>query len=337
MGAGSSAIASRRLHSSKRSVRSWSSRSCGSEKSERSDAVSAREEIGTSDDDSDDELSEVGMANPTTKDKSRTLSLDEAVPLETLAHGASGEARMIADYKGMHVYMKTFAPAEASVDSSDLCHPNIVRVLGRRFVDGQTTEMRELCEGGELFDVIVESGGLRDNQSLVVRWIKEICSALAYCHEQGAVNGQLRPEQVLLDSHNSVKLLGFLSFRSEAIHLSRPASVLDAPELHGRELFSVQELKFADMWAVGVLLTAMLTGLPFGETDSMRWKAIESVTKHGLKKGLPDLVALVPPLLLPALEATLHHEPAMRPSAKDLLELAEWLHDAAPVSPVGSS
>ena len=244
----------------------------------------------------------------------------EFVPLETLGHGTRGEVR-IAVYNGVHVVLKTFEPDETFVGTSDLFHPNVVRVLGRYFGDGKTTEVRELCEGGELFDHIAESGGLQGNLSLLVRWVKEICSALAYCHEKGAANGQFRPEQVLLDSHGSVKLLGFRLFQSEAAHLPRPSVLLDAPELHGRGWASVQELMVADMWAVGVLLLAMLTGLSqFGETASLRSKSVQSFSKHGLKAGRPDLVALVPPLLLPVLEATLQHEPAMRPSAKQLLE-----------------
>ena len=49
-----------------------------------------------------------------------------------------------------------------------LCHPNIVRVLTRCSVGGKPCEVRELCQGGELFDFVAENGGLQSEPAMVV-------------------------------------------------------------------------------------------------------------------------------------------------------------------------
>ena len=66
-------------------------------------------------------------------------------------------------------------------------------------------EVRELCEGGELFDTVAEQGGLEVEAT--VAWFSQALDAVTYCHATSAVNGRLRPEQVLLDRQDRVKLL----------------------------------------------------------------------------------------------------------------------------------
>ena len=106
----------------------------------------------------------------------------------------------------------------------------------------QAIEIRELCEGGELFDSVIDAedegspGGIGEAlgwftqaRSSVVRASSvaisarpgavaslapvcraQLASVVAHCHAHGAVHGQLHPEDVLLSADGeAVQVIGF--------------------------------------------------------------------------------------------------------------------------------
>ena len=62
----------------------------------------------------------------------------------------------------------------------------------------------ELCSGGEIFDVIVGRGHLTEENAKKV--IREMLSALAYCHRLGIAHLDLKPENILLSEKPSEDL-----------------------------------------------------------------------------------------------------------------------------------
>lgn len=66
----------------------------------------------------------------------------------------------------------------------------------------------ELCEGGELFDKIVEKGSFTKNEAA---WImKQLLSAVNYIHSNNIVHRDLKPENILLDTkhdNNIIKII----------------------------------------------------------------------------------------------------------------------------------
>lgn len=77
-------------------------------------------------------------------------------------------------------------------------HPNIVRIKGT-YEDAISVHLvMELCEGGELFDRIVQKGHYSEREA--AKLIGVIVSVLESCHSLGVMHRDLKPENFLFQS-----------------------------------------------------------------------------------------------------------------------------------------
>lgn len=58
----------------------------------------------------------------------------------------------------------------------------------------------ELCEGGELFDSIVEAGNFTERKAAM--FFRKMVEVVNHCHELGVMHRDLKPENFLLTSKN---------------------------------------------------------------------------------------------------------------------------------------
>ena len=168
-----------------------------------------------------------------------------------------------------------------------------------------------------------------------LEWFSQIATTVAQCHAYGLTHGQLRPEHVLLSADGqTVKLLGFdpQSWRQVRFGPNldgqlalRPPNPHDAPELSGRTHASASELAAADMWSLGVLLTAVLVEYPpvyDHSTSLIQW---------------PQALHAAPPALRHLLECLLHPQPSQRPlSAAVAAHAHALLRSRAQCAPMAS-
>lgn len=70
--------------------------------------------------------------------------------------------------------------------------------------------MTDLCEGKELFDRVSEKGQIGEAEAS--RIMKQILSAVSYCHSHKIVHRDLKPENVLFESNKenaNIKVIDF--------------------------------------------------------------------------------------------------------------------------------
>ena len=175
---------------------------------------------------------------------------------------SDGDAHVrLGRYEGQAVaieLVKNDGAPSRSVEPS--AHPNVVRLIKQVAHGEWLLDVRPLCGDGELFDVVFESGGLGGELATALPWLRQLASAVAHCHAERAVCGQLRPEHVLLHE-GAVQLLGFRRWQCERAPL-RPRASHDAPELEGKTEATADELVAADRWALGVVAFFVLAGAP---------------------------------------------------------------------------
>ncbi|KAL1516515.1 hypothetical protein ABEB36_000423 [Hypothenemus hampei] len=150
----------------------------------------------------------------------------------------------------------------------NLQHGNICQLYQVLESESHFFIVMEYCSGGELFDHIVEKKRLTESESRT--FFGQIVSAVAYLHSMGYAHRDLKPENVLLDKNQKLKLIDFgLCAKPDGgienpLKTSCGSPMYAAPELILGQQYLGHEV---DVWAMGVLLFALLTGsLPFDDS-----------------------------------------------------------------------
>ena len=207
-------------------------------------------------------------------------------------------------------------------------HPNIC-ALRENFDEGRHYYLAlDLITGGEMFDHLVKSGAYSEADAS--RLIREIASALAFLHGIGVVHGDMKPENVMLSTPNPsdsvVKLVDFGCAQVEEMACSpvgitpayTPPEVLDKNNDENSTMLPSQ-----DMWALGVILYIMLTGLhPYDLEGAATDEEIEEAVLSGKKPPLRNspITAHLSDSSLDLIEKLMAHDPNQRLTAFEMLE-----------------
>ena len=95
-------------------------------------------------------------------------------------------------------------------------HPNIIKLYEFYEDEKYFHLVTEYVAGGELFDFIIKSKKL--SESIAANFLRQILSAVAYCHEHNIVHRDLKPENLLLDKETADATLKVIDFGTSAIY-----------------------------------------------------------------------------------------------------------------------
>jgi calcium-dependent protein kinase len=91
-----------------------------------------------------------------------------------------------------------------------LDHPNILKVY-EMYEDKKCVYIvTELCTGGELFEKIIQCGFLNEKKAAII--LKQILSAIVYCHNYSIVHRDLKPENILYLNKSEDSQLKIIDF-----------------------------------------------------------------------------------------------------------------------------
>ncbi|CAI7738493.1 unnamed protein product, partial [Closterium sp. NIES-53] len=123
----------------------------------------------------------------------------------------------------------------------------------------------DYCDGGELYEAVEQHGRFPEKEA--ARVFKQLVSAVAYCHSQGVMHRDVKPENILLSTSASVKLADF----GLAVLLAKgekASGIAGSPLYMAPEVVSSEYDFAADVWSLGVVLYILLCGAPpFGGKD----------------------------------------------------------------------
>ena len=146
--------------------------------------------------------------------------------------------------------------------ASRLHHPQIVGMLGSGRDGGYLYLAMELVEGETLKQRLERDGRLP--QAMALGLGAQLLGALAAAHQHGVVHGDIKPANIVVTRAGDLKLLDFGVARLQgAATLSGPGEVTGTPEYMAPEQILGDAVgPEADLYAAGVLLYEVLTGVP---------------------------------------------------------------------------
>ena len=245
-----------------------------------------------------------------------------------LGKGAMGEVYASQDDAGRPVAIKNVrktisrdaAMTDRLADEARLLervvHHNVVRAVDRGVdADGAPYFVMSYAEGKTLWQIIEREGPLALERAFALA--SQILSGLGAIHEARIVHADIKSNNILVDEQDRVTIIDFGLARSLSRELPRDNLVCGTPAFMAPELVSgAPPAVAADIYAVGVVLYEMITGMtPFVHSrDIFDAHRNEPVIPPSLRAPNQGITPQIDALVLRALDK----EPAQRfTSARD--------------------
>lgn len=260
-----------------------------------------------------------GMATVYTADDTR---LDRPVAVKVMHTGLTDPA--MGDDDSFSRRFRREAQAAAR-----LAHPNVVAVFDAGDDDGVLFLVMEYVHGITLRDLIREEAPIPPVKALAV--LEPVLAALGSAHAAGMIHRDVKPENVLLSDDGRVKVADFglaRAINTETQHTGTGVLIGTVSYLSPELVVGAGDADArVDVYAAGVLLYEMLTGVKPHQADS----PIQVAYKH-VHEDIPAPSARqpgLPPYLDALVARATARDAALRPrDANELLGLVRRVRGA---------
>lgn len=195
-----------------------------------------------------------------------------------LLTGTNFSVKIIDKHKWSHPKSKENIQREIDI-LHKVDHPNIIHLVEAFESNNFIYLVLQLATGGDLFDRLANNGAFSPEHSRLI--FVQLLEALKYLHSLDIAHRDIKPENILFadTSYTSIYLIDFgLSRRVDAEGYMKtlcgtpqyvaPEIVLQAQQNEKAESERKGYGKAVDMWSAGIILYAILSGIPpFNEAD----------------------------------------------------------------------
>jgi serine/threonine-protein kinase len=196
---------------------------------------------------------------------------------------------------------------EAS-SAAGLQHPNVVGVYDRGEFDGTYYIAMEYCEGRTLKDIVARTA-LDPARAIAIT--KQMLVATRFAHRRNVIHRDLKPQNVILDDEDNVKVTDFGIARAGASDITEVGVIMGTAQYLSPEQAQGRPVTEAsDLYSIGVVLFEMLTGKAPFDGDSAVAVALKHVNQPAPSPR--ESVPAVPPELEAVVLTALAKDPAQR-------------------------
>ncbi len=178
--------------------------------------------------------------------------------------------------------------------SRKITHKNVIRIYDFLFIQGNYAISMEYFPSHTLGSEIVGDKPLELKRA--VQFGCDICTGMAVAHQQGIVHRDLKPANLLINQEGLLKIVDFgvaAAQREGDTQLTKTGYVIGSPKYMAPEQILGKKVdERADIYALGVILYEMVTGVPpysRGDHMSVMYQHVQGKARppHEINPALP--------------------------------------------------
>ncbi|KAH6768460.1 phosphoenolpyruvate carboxylase kinase 1 [Perilla frutescens var. frutescens] len=153
-------------------------------------------------------------------------------------------------------------------------HPNVVGFFDVYEDDEFLHVVLEYCGGGDLFERISTRPVFAESEAR--RVMLPLMEAIAHCHHHGVAHRDIKPDNILFNSYNELKLADFGSAECFG-NGGLMSGIVGTPYYVSPEVIAGRDYdETVDVWSAGAILYIMLAGIPpfYGESAKEIFEAV---------------------------------------------------------------
>lgn len=234
--------------------------------------------------------------------------------IRRLGFGSFGEVLLVQDRKGGNLAVAKIPHGtnmnaqflrEAAILKRLAAHPNSVKLLEILDDNGRAVIIEEYVEGASLQEVL--NRGMESRQK--ERSFLELMDFVAFAHSQKIMHRDIKPENIIVTPSGSSRLLDFGAAKDLSRKTTSSTVIGSRPYMAPEQIVGRSEVA-SDVWALGILLYTLATGLlPFYDDNEKRLMDMILESEPQSPRTLePDLSEALEQVILKCLRK----EPQMR-------------------------
>ena len=212
--------------------------------------------------------------------KARDRELDRFIALKLIRPELAASPAILARFK------------QELLLAHQVTHKNVIRIYDLSEADGVKFITMEFIEGVDLRRLLLDHGKLAPIEA--VDLIRQACFALHAAHTVGVIHRDLKPQNIMQDTHGRILVMDFGLARSvDSEGMTQTGALVGTMEYMSPEQAMGSELdQRSDIFALGLIFFELLTGKMPYKADT----ALASLLKRNQERAIPavDLDPSIP-------------------------------------------